>query len=139
MHFSELSRRSRAGYFAVVVIAILALVAVDRISLWKVQTAWSDHTKADDAELKQQAQIMSQKLATVYQSLRTIALLPSVANLDRNNAVLSHDGNAAIQQIYNNLYINVGVSEVYVVPVSFRPERIDPATGLMEAPIKIIT
>ena len=135
MHFSELSRRSRAGYFAVVVIALLALLAVDRISLWQVQTAWSDHTKADDAELKQQAQIMSQKLATVYQSLRTIALLPSVANLDRNNAVLSHDGNAAIQQIYNNLYINVGVSEVYVVPVSFRPERIDPATGLMEAPI----
>ena len=78
---------------------------------------------------------VDQSFQQIYQNLRTISYLPSVRKIDRHGENLDGDGRATIQQIYNNIKTNVAVSEVYIVPASLDPERIDPVTGKPEAPI----
>jgi len=73
----------------------------------------------------------------IYQNLRTISHLPSVRSVDREGTTLNADDTAAIQEIYNNLASAVTVSEVYIVPASLNADRIDPATGSPETPIKM--
>jgi len=64
--------------------------------------------------------------ALLYQSIRTISLLPSVRKISGGNrhdekedvvtqGRLSQEGALTIQQLYNNLVSNVNVSEVYAV------------------------
>ena len=74
-------------------------------------------------------------LNDVHGDLRTIALLPSVRRIFRHGENLSADSRATIQQLYNNLKLSVDVSEVYIVPVGFQPDRIDPVTRKPEEPI----
>jgi methyl-accepting chemotaxis protein len=71
----------------------------------------------------------------IYSNIRTISFLPGVRRLDRNGTNLDADGKAAIQQIYNNLASSVAVSEVYIVPVDFNPDALDPVTGKAQEPI----
>jgi len=78
---------------------------------------------------------VDQSFQQIYQNLRTISYLPSVRKIDRHGENLDGDGRATIQQIYNNIKTNVAVSEVYIVPASLDPERIDPVTGKPEVPI----
>ena len=73
--------------------------------------------------------------SSIYQNIRTISLLPSIRGIDRHGTTLSPEAKTTIQQIYNNLATDVAVSEVYILPVDFDPERIDPVTGHHEAPI----
>lgn len=77
---------------------------------------------------------VDEKLQQIYQNLRTISFLPSVRHIDRHGTNLTPDGRNAIQQIYNNLRTNVDLKEVYIVPVSIDPEKIDPTTQKAEEP-----
>jgi diguanylate cyclase (GGDEF)-like protein len=137
MNWGSGGARSRIVYLSVLVIGLAALLAVDSVSRWQLKTAWEKHLEKDKADLSDKAEVLSQKLDILYQNLRTIALLPSVGGLDRDHIQLSADGKAAIQQIYNNLNINVGVSEVYITPVAFNPDRLDPVTGKIEEPLHV--
>lgn len=80
------------------------------------------------------AQVIGDKLEQIRQNLRTISFLPSVRELDRHATNLSEHSLITIQQVYNNLALNVEVSEVYIVPVDFNPDGIDPITGKHEEP-----
>jgi methyl-accepting chemotaxis protein len=71
----------------------------------------------------------------IYQSIRTIANLPSVRDIDRHAKNLSIDAYHSINEIYKNMISNVSVSEVYIVPVTLNPEAIDPETKEAQAPI----
>lgn len=73
--------------------------------------------------------------ASIYQNIRTLSLLPSIRTIDREGTSLSDEARTTIQQVYNNLADSVAVSEVYVLPASFNPDAIDPATGHHEAPV----
>lgn len=70
----------------------------------------------------------------IYENLRTLSLLPSLRKIDRHASNLDDDSRGTFQQIYNNLAHSVEISEVYIVPVSFDPERLDPVTGKPEEP-----
>jgi signal transduction histidine kinase len=72
---------------------------------------------------------------SIYENLRTLASLPGVANLDRHASNMSPEALWTFQQIYNNLASNVSISEVYVVPIDFAPDHIDPVTQKPEEPI----
>jgi signal transduction histidine kinase len=72
---------------------------------------------------------------SIYENLRTLASLPGVATLDRHASNMSPEALWTFQQIYNNLASNVSVSEVYVVPIDFAPDHIDPVTSKPEEPI----
>lgn len=77
---------------------------------------------------------VTQALRQVYQNIRTISMLPDVRSMDRHAENIGPNSRETIQQIYNNLWSNVQVSEIYFVPSDFDPSRIDPVTGEPEAP-----
>lgn len=93
---------------------------------YKIETGYESHDVANAASLA---------FTQIYQNIRTISFLPSVRDIDRHGANLDANARTSIQQIYNNLASNVAISEVYVVPADFDPERIDPVTGKPEEPI----
>ena len=72
--------------------------------------------------------------ALAYQSVRTIGLLPSVRAIQGSNRIdakvdivrsgrFSREGDATVQQLYNNLARNTNVSEIYCVLDGFTPEQ----------------
>ncbi len=71
----------------------------------------------------------------IYEGLRTAARLPGVKQIDRYAANFEVNSQKAIQEIYNNLYSNVEMSEMYIVPLDFDPDRVDAKTGKPEVPI----
>lgn len=72
---------------------------------------------------------------SLYQGLRTIALLPSVRKIDRYATNFNPDARQTTQEIYNNLASNVAMSEVYIVPLNLDPDRLDKRTGKPQIPI----
>jgi len=101
-----------------------------------------------DIEEMKRSYIQEQKLETAaiatnvesqfkafYQGLRTMTLLPGVRNLDRYGKSFHPDSRLAMQQIYNNTYVNVTLSEVYILPRDLDPDRTDPITKKPEEPI----
>ena len=78
---------------------------------------------------------ISAKFKSIYENLRTLSYLPGVRNLDERAATLSEESRVTFQQIYNNLAVNLAVSEVYVVPVNLDPNKIDSITLKPEAPM----
>jgi len=85
--------------------------------------ALADATKTNDA------------LKEIYQSLRLLAALPGVQQVDRHGNNLTDEARTTIQQIYNNLASNVDISEIYILPIDFDPVHIDPLTQARETPI----
>jgi signal transduction histidine kinase len=78
---------------------------------------------------------ISAKFKSIYENLRTLSYLPGVRNLNESGSNFTEEARVTFQQIYNNLHVNLAVSEVYVVPVEINPDRLDPATSKPEAPI----
>ncbi len=115
-----------AGAFAVAVKLKVDSDLRSALHAYRTQAAGETQTTVESIE---------EKFAQIYGSLRTIGMLPSVRRIDRHGTNLDDDALASIQQLYNNLKANVDVSEVYIVPVGINPERIDPVTGALEAPI----
>ena len=85
------------------------------------------------ALLDRKAEELRDVFQSVYQSLRTISLLPMIREVEGGNRAsksenvvrqgrLSSDAHRTVQQIYSNLQANVHVSEVYYVLNGFRPE-----------------
>lgn len=128
-------RTSILGY---VVIAASAAILAYTLHI----CAWRDYASLRDqyvAKSRNEAIVGSQKvdiaLTTVYDSLRTIASLPGIRKSGRHAATIDPQTNEMIQQVYNNLASGVSVSEVYVVPATINPDRIDPETQAPEAPV----
>ena len=128
----------RKVWLAYVSIAVLGLGATGAAA-----TYWQrQYDKARDSFVSSSAAdavVLGDKVETafsaIYQNIRTLSLLPSVRSIDRHGTTLSDEARTTIQQVYNNLATSVDVSEVYVLPVDFDPEKIDPGTGHHEAPI----
>ena len=91
----------------------------------------ADSRRAAQAKVAATEHVFNQ----IYQGLRTMARLPGVRSIDRYAQTFDANAKGAVQEIYNNLASNVSMSEVYIVPASLEPERKDPKTGQLEAPI----
>lgn len=120
--------------------AILAVGgALSGLVEWKADTdttaALLRFRDSSQRELQHEAEEMSNSFKQIYQGLRTISFLPSIKSIDRHGKTIDGNARESIIQIYNNLRTNVTVSEVYIVPASIDPERIDPETGSLEIPI----
>jgi methyl-accepting chemotaxis protein len=81
------------------------------------------------------AKTIEEKISYLYQSIRTMSLIPGVRKIDRYAKNFDHDAKATVQQIYNNAYTNIQLSEIYILPKSMDPEKIDPVTKKPEEPI----
>ncbi len=92
-------------------------------------------SESKTTEAKQIAQFVEEKFRYVYQTIRTMSLVPSVKKIDRYGKNFEDDAKASVQQLYNNAYLNIKLSEVYLLPKSIDPEKIDPNTKKPEEPI----
>ena len=128
-----------------IVIAIVAmfLVLLGGALYWIIEAKVAGDMKLAGVAFRRDATLRAEdaaglidgKLRQIHQGLRTIGLLPSVQRIERHDEQVDPDTTQTIQQLYNNLKLNVDISEVYIVPVEFDPERVDPTTRLPEAPI----
>ena len=91
------------------------------------------------AEKHQETELVAKRVENAfrdfYQGLRTMTQLPGVKTIDRYGKSFQEDSKLAVQQIYNNTYQNVTLSEVYLLPKSIDPDKIDRVTGKSEEPI----
>ncbi|MCC6708283.1 MAG: response regulator [Gammaproteobacteria bacterium] len=114
----------------------LAMMAVVR---WQEQSALDAARASYRNESRERAldiaTTVETNFNTIYSGLRTMARLPSVRTIDRYGRNFSADAHTTVQEIYNNLASQVSMSEVYIVPRDLNPDRVDPATGSLEAPI----
>ncbi|MGE0200988.1 MAG: ATP-binding protein [Candidatus Melainabacteria bacterium] len=122
-------------YGLVVAICLLFSLPVNVKSTLDYNEALKHFRVTNQNTAEYAAQEIGENLETIYTNLRTISFLPGVRKIDRQGQTLTLDSRLSIQQIYNNLISSVAVSEVYILPVSFDPDRIDPATGELELPI----
>ena len=129
-------QRGRFWFGYVGILAVGAVLAGAVGSYW-----WSDYGVVRDrylANSKADARFVTDEVQTaftsIYQNLRTLSFLPGLRAVDREGDNLSPESLTTFQQIYNNLADSVAVSEVYVLPIGFDPEKLDPATGHHEAP-----
>ena len=128
--------RQAAGGFAVILVIVAALVALVLVeSRRRMDLAAATFVRNSADAARTSLRPIEQLFEHVYEDLRTLAALPSVRAVDRHGESLMGDSRETFQQIYNNLANAVAVSEVYVIPGDFDPDRIDPATGKPEEPI----
>ena len=131
---------SKRVWFAYATVLLVGMGSALAANVWwtaQYDSAKDLYQQAEAAKARDVASKVKASFDTIYQNIRTISLLPSVADADRHGTNLSDEARAAIQQIYNNLYSSVAVSEVYILPVDFDPDAIDPTTGHHEAPIAV--
>lgn len=127
--------RRLAPFMFVAVLGLCALGFIEWRRQSEIATARLSHVKELTAEAQAAALSFESKMMQVYQNLRTIARLPGVQKIERHARNFDENAHWNVQEIYNNLSQNVAVSEVYIVPRSFNPERTDPVTGKLEEPI----
>jgi len=100
-----------------------------------IQSFKSEFAQLSFADAQAVSEKYSHGITVMYQGLRTIARLPGTRYIDRYGKNLDENTRLSIQEIYNNLYDNIALSEVYIVPVDFDPEVIDSNTGKPSEPI----
>ena len=119
--------------------AILLLMAgvsyvIHAFTASEMETALAGIRTKAAADTEESAEKADHALKQIYQNIRTLSLLPDVRSMERHAENLGPGPRETIQQIYNNLWSNVSVSEIYFVPESFDPSRTDPVTGKTEEP-----
>jgi len=98
-------------------------------------SARAHYIAANHSETERYTAQLNDVLRTIREDLSILAKLPSVRNVDRHGHNMSEEAKITFQQIYNNLADHVAISEVYVLPIDFKPERLDPETLRNEEPI----
>jgi signal transduction histidine kinase len=120
--------------------AVLAIGGVGvTIQVEKEKSAAFDFARADQVQkVHQDSRRVAGRIELyvdqIYRGLRTIARLPGVRAIDRHGTNFG-DARIGAQEVYNNLAETVKVSEVYILPMDFDPDSIDPVTGKLQEPI----
>ncbi|MCZ8096314.1 MAG: EAL domain-containing protein [Burkholderiales bacterium] len=130
-----MDRQLFGGFALIVSVALLLAGNVLSETSRRLEIALGTFVQSADEEAQTKLKRIEQLFEHVYEDLRTLASLPSVRAIDRHGVALVGDSRETFQQIYNNLANAVAISEVYLIPADFDPERIDPATGKPEEPI----
>ncbi len=123
------------GYVLILLVGITIAVGIHidiKNDYGLARARYIDNSRADS---KAAARHVEVAYRSIYENLRTISFLPGVMAIDRHGDNLTPEALTTIQQIYNNLASNVSISEVYILPADFDPDRTDPATGKGEMPI----
>ncbi|HND86283.1 MAG TPA: hypothetical protein PLU50_10765, partial [Pseudobdellovibrionaceae bacterium] len=131
--------RDRLPYIYAAMFVLVAWVSA-LFAIYKAHDSEVTHLK--NAFIEQKNEDARKKIGdiqnffkSIYESIRTIAMLPSVRKIDRYGKSLDADAKETIQQIYNNAYLNAAISEFYILPKNFDPDRFDPRTGELERPV----
>ncbi len=80
------------------------------------QEDWSRRVDRNAASLKNTFDL-------VYNSTRTIAMLPGIQRIDQQGSNLEGDTIVTVQQIYHNLFSSFSASKIYVVSADLDPQN----------------
>lgn len=128
-------RRTLIAYAVVLLLGLLAGAAIYLDLQFSLDTAKARFGREAMVATRDTAATLQNQIRLITDELDTISRLPAIRRIDRHATTLDADSRDTIQQIYDSLARNIDVSEVYVVPRSLDPDRIDPGTGAPEAPI----
>lgn len=95
----------------------------------------SSYIHEKESETQSLKKDLEDKLRYVYQTIRTMSVVPGVRKIDRYAEKFDLDARITVQQLYNNAYLNIKLSEIYILPKSIDPHKIDPVTKKPEEPI----
>jgi methyl-accepting chemotaxis protein len=130
-------KQHRIGWIVVVVLVVTMIAGEFLLSQShqaKVEQAQAGlKSELEKTVLADKRNKMETAFKMMYQSLRTISLLPSVRSIQGGNnkgdedivatGRFSSDGWETVQQLYNNLVSNISVSEIYATVKGFRPDQ----------------
>ena len=133
--FKKLSAKDYIGYAVVCLISTVLLSSVLLKSKKDMAEAMASYVSLSQNELDIAAGRVEFSLREIYQNIRTIGLMPGIQKIDRHANNMDANTHDTVGQVYNNIFNDVNVSEIYVVPVDLDPQAIDPATGLPQMPI----
>jgi hypothetical protein len=131
----SLERRFIAAWTIFTVVFLAMATSIQTQWRENIELAKLDFIESNHARAISDANHVDFALRAVYESLRTLAQLPSVREIDRHATNLSREARVTFQQVYNNLASSIDVSEVYIVPIDINPNKIDPVTLRNEEPI----
>jgi len=121
------------------ILILLGGLAVAGCLEWKLaadlEAARQSYLKESRAISAGVAYRIDESFRLLYHGLRTMARLPGVRSIDRHAANFDRDALRTAQEIYNNLASEISLSELYIVPADFDPDRWDPVTRKPEEPI----
>ncbi len=95
----------------------------------------TQYRQQKSAEVDKIVNQIDSKLTYFYQTIRTMSLLPAVKKVDRHGNTLNDDSKMVLQQLFNNAFLNIKMSEIYLIPSNFDVDKIDPVTKKNEEPI----
>lgn len=121
-----------AGITFGVCLLIAALAWKQNVDIAHIKDAY---VSEQNAEIDRNVAKIEDTFNAFYQGIRTMSLLPGVRSIDRYAKTFNPDSKAAMQQIYNNTFLNVTLSEVYILPKTLNPDAYDPITKKNEEPI----
>lgn len=130
----------KSRYYYIIVVGILLLCAgmifsIENRKRTELSAAQSHYVMESKTHTQLIARNLENAFGQIYRNIRTISYLPGVRKIDRHATNLMGDAKETIQHVYNNLASTVSVSELYITPLDFDPEKIDPITGNLEEPI----
>jgi hypothetical protein len=119
------------------ILGLTAIIACGAMLVWisalqrtnNLASAKQEYIESSKAKTTGDMRELNNATREIYQDMRTLATLPGMATIDRHATNISDETRATFQNIYNNLATSVSVSEVYIVPIDFAPEKFDPFTG----------
>ncbi len=137
-NFSFVSHYLKSKSFVIVLIFAIGLFVI-RFFLFQQELSQVKalYRTEQDAKVIDLSSNLEEKLKMSYETLRTISLLPGVRAIEEPGTELSPDVKSAIQQMYNNIFVNIRVSEIYVLPKDFDFMKINPKTKKPQEPLAV--
>ncbi|MBE9502572.1 MAG: EAL domain-containing protein [Proteobacteria bacterium] len=130
-----MKKLSHLPYF--VILFFTAVICA--LFFWKykvdIDAALVNHRAVSHEKTRLLADQLEVAFRNIYEGLRTTARLPGVRQIGRYPANFGGNSKKTVQEIYNNLYSNISLSELYIVPLDFDPDNVDAVTGKGEEPI----
>ncbi len=123
LYASRLTQALGLPGLVIIALGVLATAAIV-INYRATIDAYRDDFIGDTHQRAQlNGQAISNTLNQLYQGLRTIARLPGTRHINTSSGALDAFTRDSIQEIYNNLYGNIHLSEVYLVAREFDPDH----------------
>ena len=121
-------------YLLIILLGLLLIASIFLKYRIDINTLQQDFKKTAHTESMIVAKSIEHKMHMIYHGLRTVSRLPGVRKMNHRAKQLDSNSKQAIQEIYNNLFTNASLSEIYLLPLNFNPDRVDPKTGKLEKP-----
>lgn len=98
----------------------------------ELKKEYIEDKKHENEEL---AKNLSTQFNFIHQLIKSIASYPSIKNIDRHATNFTEENRNSLRQLYRYAYLNIQLSELYIVPKDLDADKIDPVTKKNEEPI----